>query len=94
MASVVDDSTAFVAIWYMPYMSTIIPLFDIETIPVLSAGTCKANIDAYEHGLNDGNTEALKRQGRRGIRGRVATEEKPEIRQVRSQEARSRGPKL
>jgi len=63
MASGVDDGTAFMAIWYMPYMSKTIPLFDIETIPVWTAGTCKAIIDAYDAGLNDVYTEALKRQG-------------------------------
>ena len=62
MASGVNDGTAFMAIWYMPYMSKTIPLFDIETIPVWSGG-CKAIIDAYDGGLNDLYTQALNRQG-------------------------------
>ncbi len=62
MASGVNDGTAFMAIWYMPYMSKTIPLFDIETIPVWSGG-CKAIVDAYNGGLNDIYTQALSRQG-------------------------------
>lgn len=62
MAAGVNDGTAFMAIWYMPYMSKTIPLFDIETIPVWSGG-CKAIIDAYNGGLNDLYTQALNRQG-------------------------------
>lgn len=62
MGSGVNNGTAFVAIWYMPYMSKTIPLFDIETIPVWSGG-CKAIIEAYNGGLNDLYTQALNRQG-------------------------------
>ena len=91
MACVVEDGTAFVAIRHMPYMSKTIPLFDIEALSVWSAGACKSIIDAYDHGLNDVYADALKRQGLRGYRGRVATDGKPEVRQVRLQEARSRG---
>ncbi len=62
MAGAVNDGTAFMAIWYMPYMSKTIPLFDIETIPVWS-GSCKGIIDTFNGGLNDLYTDALKRQG-------------------------------
>lgn len=63
----------------------------ITSEPTIRNRTCKATIDAYEGRLNDVYTEALKRQGLRGFRGRLATDGKPEVRQVRSQEARSRG---
>lgn len=63
MGMAVDDGSAFMAIWYMPYMSKTIPLFDIETVPVWTAGTCDAIIDTYENGLNDLYGAALERQG-------------------------------
>lgn len=62
MAAGVNDGTAFMAIWYMPYMSKTIPLFDIETIPVWTAG-CDAIVETFNNGLNDLYTEALSRQG-------------------------------
>lgn len=79
MASGVDDGTAFLAIWYMPYMSKTIPLFDIETVPVWTAGTCKAIIDAYDAGLNDVYTEALKRQGLQNVKVAGVTECFPRV---------------
>lgn len=63
MANAVDNGTAFMAVWYMPYMSKTIPLFDIETVPVWTAGTCDAIVDTYENGLNDLYSEALANQG-------------------------------
>lgn len=62
MASGVDEGTAFVANWYMPYMSKTIPLFDLET-QAIWAGGYKGVLDAYENGINDLYTEALHRQG-------------------------------
>lgn len=91
MASVVADGTTFATIRHMPCMSKINLLFEIEANPVWSAGTCKSIIDAYDHGPDDAYPEALKRQGPRGFRGRVATDGKPEVGPVRPQEARSRG---
>src|SRR5690625_7019526 len=52
MANAVDNGTAFMAVWYMPYMSKTIPLFDIETVPVWTAGTCDAIVGAYQDGCN------------------------------------------
>ena len=63
MAAAVDEGTAFCANWYMPYMSTTIPLFDLETQAVWRSGTYNGVIDAYENGINDLYTEALHRQG-------------------------------
>lgn len=62
MAAGVNDGTAFMAVWYMPYMSKTIPVFDIETIPVWTGG-CDAIVKTFDNGLNDIYTEALKRQG-------------------------------
>ncbi|MDY0081478.1 MAG: TRAP transporter substrate-binding protein DctP [Ignavibacteriaceae bacterium] len=64
MASGVDEGTAFCALWYMPYMSKTIPLFNIETLAIWSSGQLQTVLDAYEkEGLNDLYTEALHRQG-------------------------------
>ena len=62
MGTAVDEGTAFMAIWYMPYMSKTIPLFNIETVPVWTAGTCEAIVNTYENGLNDLYGKALERQ--------------------------------
>ncbi len=79
MGSGVDDGTAFMAIWYMPYMSKTIPLFNIETVPVWTAGTCKAIVDAYDAGLNDVYTEALKRQGLANVKVAGVTQCLPRV---------------
>jgi len=68
MATAVDEGTAFMAVWYMPYMSKTIPLFDIETVPVWTAGTCDAIIQTYDNGLNDLYTKALGQQKMPNIR--------------------------
>lgn len=62
MGTAVDEGTAFMATWYMPYMSKTIPLFDIETVPVWGTGTCDAIVDTYENGLNDLYSRALELQ--------------------------------
>jgi len=67
MASGVNDGTAFMAIWYMPYMSKTIPLFNIETIPIWTGG-CEGIVKAYKAGLNEVYTEALQRQGLKNVR--------------------------
>lgn len=67
MASGVNDGTAFMAIWYMPYMSKTIPVFDIETIPIWTGG-CEGIVKAYKNGLNDIYTEALNRQGLKNVK--------------------------
>lgn len=84
MASGVNDGTAFMAIWYMPYMSKTIPLFDIETIPVWTGG-CKGIIEAYDGGLNDVYTEALHRQGLTNVKVAGVSECLPRVLAVNKQ---------
>jgi TRAP-type C4-dicarboxylate transport system substrate-binding protein len=67
MAAGVDEGTAFVANWYMPYMSKTIPLFELETQAVWTNGY-KGVLDAYENGINDLYTEALHRRGLKNIK--------------------------
>gem|GEM_PF-979248 len=84
MASGVNDGTAFMAIWYMPYMSKTIPLFDIETIPVWTGG-CKGIVESFDAGLNDVYTEALKRQGLTNVKVAGVSECLPRVLAVRKQ---------
>ncbi|MER1967696.1 TRAP transporter substrate-binding protein DctP [Castellaniella sp. GW247-6E4] len=84
MASGVNDGTAFMAIWYMPYMSKTIPLFDIETIPVWTGG-CKGVVGAFDAGLNDIYTEALVRQGLTNVKVAGVSECLPRVLAVSQQ---------
>jgi len=68
MGSAVDDGTAFMAVWYLPYMSKTIPLFDIETVPVWTAGTCDAIVSSYENGLSNLYERALARQNMKNVK--------------------------
>ncbi len=68
MGAAVDEGTAFMAVWYMPYLSKTIPVFDIETVPVWTAGTCDAIVKTYENGLNDLYSKALARQSMPNVR--------------------------
>ncbi|MBV2179759.1 MAG: TRAP transporter substrate-binding protein DctP [Castellaniella sp.] len=84
MASGVNDGTAFMAIWYMPYMSKTIRLFDIETIPVWTGG-CKGIVETFNAGLNGIYTAALERQGLTHVKVAGVSECLPRVLAVRKE---------